>query len=61
MAICQWTQTGIKFFDRTKLKQVGRSILLAMSATHDNIPLPKFRAIKEFDASLCPLTDCHVY
>lgn len=44
-----------------QVKQVGRSILLAMSAQHDNVPLPKFRAVKEFDASLCPLTDCHVY
>jgi hypothetical protein len=44
-----------------QVKQVGRSILLAMSAAHDNVPLPKFRAIVEFDASLCPLTDCHVY
>jgi hypothetical protein len=44
-----------------QLKQVGRSILLAMSAQHGNVPLPKFRAVKEFDASLCPLTDCHVY
>ncbi len=45
----------------TQVKQVGRSILLAMSATHGNVPLHKFRAVKEFDASLCPLADCHVY
>ncbi len=44
-----------------QVKQVGRSILLAMSAQHGNVPLPKFRVVKEFDASLCPLTDCHVY
>ena len=44
-----------------QVKQVGRSILLAMSASHENMPLSKFRVIKEFDASLCPLADCHVY
>jgi hypothetical protein len=44
-----------------QLKQTGRNILLALSAQHDGIALAKFRVIKEFDSTLCPLTDCHVY
>jgi hypothetical protein len=44
-----------------QLKQTGRNILLALSAQHDGIALAKFRAIVEFDSTLCPLTDCHVY
>ena len=44
-----------------QLKQTGRNILLAMSAQHDGIALAKFRVIKEFDSTLCPLTDCRDY
>lgn len=44
-----------------QLKQTGRNILLALSAQHNGITLAKFRAIKEFDSSLCPLRNCHVY
>ena len=44
-----------------QLKQAGRNILLALSAQHDGIALAKFRVIKEFDSTLCPLTDCRDY
>jgi hypothetical protein len=44
-----------------QLKQTGRNILLALSAQHDGIALAKFRVIKEFDSTLCPLTDCRDY
>ncbi len=44
-----------------QLKQTGRNILLALSAQHDGIALAKFRAIKEFDSTVCPLTDCRDY
>ena len=44
-----------------QLKQTGRNILLALSAQHDGIALAKFRVIKEFDSTLCPLTDCREY
>jgi len=44
-----------------QLKQTGRNILLALSAQHDGIVLGKFRVIKEFDSTLCPLTDCRDY
>jgi hypothetical protein len=44
-----------------QLKQTGRNILLALSAQHDGITLAKFRVIKEFDSTLCPLTDCRDY
>jgi hypothetical protein len=44
-----------------QLRQTGRNILSALSAQHDGIALAKFRVIKEFDSTLCPLTDCRDY
>jgi hypothetical protein len=44
-----------------QLKATGRNILSALSAQHDGIALAKFRAIREFDSTVCPLTDCHGY
>jgi hypothetical protein len=43
-----------------QLDKVVRDILVEMSAVA-NVSLSKFRVSRVFDASLCPLTDCHVY
>ncbi|PSB41201.1 hypothetical protein [Chamaesiphon polymorphus] len=45
---------------KAQLQESGRNILLALSTKH-GISLVTFRVTREFDASLCPLTDCHVY
>ncbi len=44
-----------------QLKQTGRNILSALSAQHDGVALAKFRVIREFDSTLCPLADCREY